>query len=130
MSPKVSSCRKVRANGNPKFQNVKQAKLVRSESDFLIDLKILKANRNHSRSTLWCGKAQEIVSNKKQREHSSRMCTTRLSTLCALVAPRCQYKGGGPEVKKFEQISSDGHQMPLAGVGALMGGSMSGEGVQ
>ena len=29
-------------------------------------------------------------------------------------------------MKKFEQISSDGHQMPLAGVEAGMGGSMSG----
>ena len=33
-----------------------------------------------------------------------------------MLATTCQYRGGGgPEVNKFEQVSSVGHQMSLAG---------------
>ena len=35
--------------------------------------------------------------------------------------------GGGPEMNKFEQVSSDGHQIAL-GVGPGLGGTMSGLG--
>ena len=46
------------------------------------------------------------------------MCTAHLPTVRASAAS-CQYWwGGGPQVNKFEQVSSDGHQMPLAGAGA------------
>ena len=54
---------------------------------------------------------------KRTRQHSSRMCTARLPILHVLVVTnRCQYqKGVGPQVKKFEQVSSDDHQMSVAG---------------
>ena len=46
--------------------------------------------------------------------HSSRMCTTRLPNVCVLVATtRCQY-----QVNKFEQVSSDDHQMSVTGGGS------------
>ena len=38
-----------------------------------------------------------------------------LPTVCVLVATRCQYQWEGPQVNKFEQVSSDGHQMSLVG---------------
>ena len=72
---------------------------------------------------------------KPTRMHSSRMCTARLPTVRAsVVATRCQSVLGegavqwGP-VNKFEQVSSDGHQMSL--VGGMVRGSpcpMSGGG--
>ena len=34
----------------------------------------------------------------------------------SVITTRCRL-GGGPEVNKFEQVSSVGHQMPVAGVG-------------
>ena len=65
------------------------------------------------------------------REHSSRMRTTRLATVRA-PATRYQYWWGmGPQVNKFVQVSTDGHQMSLAGDEARAGGVlclMSGEG--
>ena len=44
------------------------------------------------------------------------MRTARLPTARAS-AIRCPYQffGGGPQMKKFEQVSSDGHLMSLAG---------------
>ena len=50
----------------------------------------------------------------KQEKYSSRMRTTRFP-----FCPRCQYWWGEhwPQVNKFEQVSSDGHQMSLAGLG-------------
>ena len=39
------------------------------------------------------------------------MHTARLSTVLASIATRCQHLVGGPQVKKFEQASSLGHQM-------------------
>ena len=46
------------------------------------------------------------------------MCTAHLPTVRASAAS-CQYWwGGGPQVNKFEQVSSDCHQMPPAGAGA------------
>ena len=44
------------------------------------------------------------------RKHSSRMCTIRLEAICASVAKT----NGESQVNKFEQVSSGGHQMPLA----------------
>ena len=41
------------------------------------------------------------------------MYTARLPTVCAS-AIRWQYWLGGRQVNKFEQVSSDGHQMSLA----------------
>ena len=41
------------------------------------------------------------------------MPTTRLPTVRALVATRCQYRV--PQVNKFEQVSSDDYHMSLAG---------------
>ena len=55
------------------------------------------------------------------RKHSSRMHTTRLTTICASVATRCQYCWGCPQVNKFGQVSSDGHQVSLAVVWARKG---------
>ena len=49
------------------------------------------------------------------RKHSSRMRTAWLPTICTL-ATRCEYWWGCPQVNKFEQVSSDGHWMSLAGV--------------
>ena len=43
------------------------------------------------------------------------MRIAHLQTVCALVATRSQYFVEGPQVNKFEQVSSDGHQMSLAG---------------
>ena len=43
------------------------------------------------------------------------MRTPILPTVPASVATRCQYQWGCPKVNKFEQVSSDGHQMSLAG---------------
>ena len=51
---------------------------------------------------------------KKTRKHCSRIHTAYLPTVCASVATRCLYVGG-PQVNKFEQVSSDGHKMSLAG---------------
>ena len=43
------------------------------------------------------------------------MRIARLQTVRASVATRiCHYLGRGPEVNKFEQVSSDGHQMSPA----------------
>ena len=54
----------------------------------------------------------------KTGKHFSRMCTARLPTIHAL-ATQCQYcwegvGGWAPQVNKFEQVSSGGHQMSLA----------------
>ena len=49
------------------------------------------------------------------------MRTAHLLTIHDSVATRCQ--GRCPQVNKFEQVSSDSHQMPLAGGWA--GGPMS-----
>ena len=47
--------------------------------------------------------------------HSSRMHTARLQTVHVSVATtRCQYCDGvGPQLNKFEQVSSDDHQMSV-----------------
>ena len=42
------------------------------------------------------------------------MCIARLPTTRASVATRCQHCGEGPQVNKFEQVSSLDHQMSLA----------------
>ena len=48
------------------------------------------------------------------------MHTARLATVCAS-ATRCQYgRGVGPQVNKTEQVSSDGHQMSVAGDTSVM----------
>ena len=54
---------------------------------------------------------------RKTKQNSSRMRTVRLPTTCVLVATtRCQYRWGiGLQVNKFEQVSSDDHQMSVAG---------------
>ena len=55
------------------------------------------------------------------RKHSSRIHTTPLQTVCAsVVTTRCSWRGG-PQMNKFEQVSSDGHQMSQAG-GRVWGG--------
>ena len=53
------------------------------------------------------------------RKYSSRMCTAHLPTICVSVATtRCQYWWRvGPQLNKFEQVSSDDHQMSVAGEG-------------
>ena len=49
-----------------------------------------------------------------------------LPTVRALVATPCQYQWGlGPETNKFEQVSSNGHQLLLAGDVVGRGGLMS-----
>ena len=59
------------------------------------------------------------------------MRTTRLPSVCVLVATtRCQYQWGkvggvGPQVTKFQQVSSDDHQMSVVGggyTGPVLGG--------
>ena len=57
------------------------------------------------------------------------MRTARLPTIPVLVATtRCQYQWGsiGPQVNKFEKVSSDDHQMTVAG--GRRPGPMSGGG--
>ena len=49
------------------------------------------------------------------RKHSSRMCTGRFSTTRTLTTRYQYWWGGGPQINKFEQVSSDYHQMSLAG---------------
>ena len=43
--------------------------------------------------------------------------------LTSVATTRCQYQWGevGPQVHKFEQVSSDDHQMSVAGVGMAKG---------
>ena len=58
----------------------------------------------------------------KIRQHFSKMRTICLPTICVSVAnTRCQYQRGGggmgPQVNKFEQVSSDDHLMSVAGRG-------------
>ena len=52
-------------------------------------------------------------------KHSSRVCTARLPIIPASVATRCQYRWKGPvqlgPMNKFEQVSSDGHQVSWGG---------------
>ena len=65
---------------------------------------------------------------KVTRKHSSRMRTARWPTICALVATRCQHQGAkqDPQVIRFEQVSSVGHRMSLAGrPGPELGGWVS-----
>ena len=48
------------------------------------------------------------------------MRTAHYPTIRASIATRCQqWLGKGPKVNKFEQVSSLGHEMSLAGRGAL-----------
>ena len=51
--------------------------------------------------------------------YSNRKRTTYLPTIHPLVSPPdvSTVGGGGPQVNKSEQVSSDGHQIPLAGPG-------------
>ena len=53
----------------------------------------------------------------EKRQHSSRMRTARLPTVCVLVATtKCQYHGGrgvNPQLNKFEQVLSDEYQMSV-----------------
>ena len=58
----------------------------------------------------------------ENRKHSSRMYTAHLETVCVSVSvatTRCHsLEGGGkvdPQMNKIEQVSSDHHQMSLAG---------------
>ena len=60
------------------------------------------------------------------RKHSSRLRTAHLDTVCASVSvdtTRCQWRegGAGPPMSKFECVSSDHHQMSLAGGTLLCG---------
>ena len=55
------------------------------------------------------------------RKHSSKMRIARLTTTHAL-STRCQYWQRGPQMNKFEQVSSVGHQMSLAGGEGWEGG--------
>ena len=50
------------------------------------------------------------------RKHSSRMRTTCLVNHTCFTT-RCQHQWGDPEVNKFEQVSSDGHQVTSRGLG-------------
>ena len=49
------------------------------------------------------------------RKHSSRMHTARLQPYVLWFPPDVSTSGGCPQVNKFEQVSSDGHQISLAG---------------
>ena len=69
------------------------------------------------------------------RKHSSRMRTACLPTIHASVATSCQHDfeqvsssghsmslaGGGPQVKKFDQVSSLDHRMSLVGKAGARG---------
>ena len=50
--------------------------------------------------------------------HFRRMHTTRLPTICVSVATT---EVVGPQVKKFEQVSSDDHQTSVARGGRYLG---------
>ena len=57
-----------------------------------------------------------MVTSFNRRQHSSRMRTARLPTICVSVATtRCQYCWGNPQVNNFEQVSVDDHQMSVVG---------------
>ena len=59
------------------------------------------------------------------------MHTTYLETVCAsisVVTTRCHTLGVGPQMNKFEQISSDHHQMSLVGKGLQVSCPGTGEG--
>ena len=47
------------------------------------------------------------------------MHTANLPAVCSSVATRCQHQAVGPQVTKFEQFSSLGHQVSLAGARAV-----------
>ena len=54
----------------------------------------------------------------KTRRHSSRMRSARLPTVrISVTTTRCRYQweGVGPQVNKFEQVSSDDQQISLVG---------------
>ena len=70
-------------------------------------------------------------------KHSSRACTARLPIIPASVATRCQYRWKGPvqlgPMNKFEQVSSDGHQVSWGGGSphvprlGVVGGGLAGD---
>ena len=76
-----------------------------------------------------------FISSKSQKVYNktafSRMHTTYLETVCAsisVVTTRCHSLGVGPQMNKFEQISSDHHQMSLVGIGLQVSCPGTGEG--
>ena len=54
-------------------------------------------------------------------QHSSRICTNRLPTVCISVAAISTPGDGGvrPQENKFEQICSEDHQVSVAGGGGI-----------
>ena len=60
------------------------------------------------------------------QKHSSRMCTDCLQTMHVLKPPDVS-TGGGPQVNRFEQASSLGHQMSLVMEGWGQRGSLYSE---
>ena len=67
-------------------------------------------------------KQVRVENNEIKSQHFSRMRTTLLPTVrVSLATTWCRYwlgvGGVGPEVNKFEQVSSDDHQMSVAGMG-------------
>ena len=53
------------------------------------------------------------------------MRTARLlATHVSVATTRCQYEGVGPQVKKFEQVSSDDHQMSVPRGGGVRAGGV------
>ena len=58
-----------------------------------------------------------ITSHNQTRKHSSRMCSASWHRPYVLQYPLdvSSSGDGGPEVNKFKQVCSDGHQMSLTG---------------
>ena len=56
------------------------------------------------------------------RQHSSRMRTAHLPTVCVSLGDQVHGRGVAPQVNKFEQVSSDDHQISVAGEDSSQGG--------
>ena len=75
--------------------------------------------------SVWCDKQSRLpwvkYSHDKTRKHSrSQKKEYRPLASIASIATRCQQRWGGPQVNKFEQVSSLGFQMSvLVGVGGV-----------
>ena len=74
-----------------------------------------------------------MINREKTQKHFSRTCVVRLQPYM-LQPPDVSTSGLGPQVNRFEQVSSDGHQMSLAwgsgfdGVQCLMSSREEGKG--
>ena len=70
---------------------------------------------------------QNFLSKVQKRKHFSRMHSTPLETIRASVTTTSSHSDEGSQMNKFEQVSSDDHQMsPAGGLPDLMSGAGAG----